>query len=51
LQDIVQLLPGRGKFPEITCARIIFDGRQYATIPCTQTQWGQAADIIAQGRA
>jgi signal transduction histidine kinase len=46
LQGIVELLPQAWQYPEITCARIILDGRSYATAGFQQGRHRQTADIM-----
>ena len=43
LNDIVALLPPAWQYPEITAARIVFDGVAYATVKFSDTRWKQSA--------
>ncbi|MEE8326922.1 MAG: ATP-binding protein, partial [candidate division NC10 bacterium] len=49
LEQIVEILPPAWHYPEITCARITFDDREFTTENFKQTRWTQASDIIVQG--
>ena len=50
LQGIVELLPPAWQYPEIASARIILDGRSYATSRFTEGACKQSADIVVKGR-
>jgi signal transduction histidine kinase len=45
LQDIVRLLPPAWQYPEMTAARIIFDGRECVTPNFRTTPWVQSAPL------
>jgi DNA-binding CsgD family transcriptional regulator len=45
LQDIVDLLPPAWQYPEITAARILFDGTEFVTPNFRGTPWVQSAPI------
>jgi len=49
LRGTVDLIPPAWQYPEITCARIVFEGREFATPNCKETTWKQSADIVASG--
>jgi len=49
LQGAVDLLPASWQFPEITCARVIFDEKQYKSAGFRETRCRQSADIIIHG--
>ncbi len=49
LQEIVPLLPPGWQYPDITCARIVFEEREFATPNFKDTKWKQSADIIVSG--
>jgi len=49
LQSIVELLPPAWQYPEITSARLTFDGRRYSTSGFREGGPTQAADIVIQG--
>lgn len=46
IRGIVELLPPAWQYPEITCARISLNGREYTSKCWTETQWKQSSDII-----
>ena len=50
LRATVLLIPPSWQYPEITCARIIFEGRQFTTVNFNETKWKQTADIIISGK-
>jgi hypothetical protein len=45
LQAIVDLIPPAWQYPEITCARIIFDGYEFTTINYKSSKWKLTLDI------
>jgi C4-dicarboxylate-specific signal transduction histidine kinase len=49
LQDIVDLIPSAWQYPEITCARLSLDGREFKTIPFVETAWELVSDIVVNG--
>jgi len=46
LQRVVNILPPAWQYPEITCARIIFQGQIYKTEGFKVTKWRQTARIM-----
>ena len=46
LQAIVELIPPAWQYPEITCARIIFNGYEFTTINYKNTRWKLTCDIM-----
>lgn len=46
IQDIVKLLPPAWLHPEIACARIVLNGRSYATENFRESSYRQASDIV-----
>ncbi|MGK7346467.1 MAG: PAS domain S-box protein [Candidatus Nitrospinota bacterium M3_3B_026] len=46
---VVELLPPGWQYPDITCARIVLEGREYKTANYSATRWRQSADITAMG--
>ena len=50
LQGIVELFPGSWQYPEITVARILFEGKEYVTSNFRNTCWKQAANIKVGGK-
>ncbi|MDB4443773.1 GAF domain-containing protein [bacterium] len=49
LKGTVDILPPSWQFPDITCARIILEGKAYMTENFAETKWTQAVDIIVHG--
>jgi hypothetical protein len=49
LQAIVDFIPPATQFPEITCARILFDGYDFATENFKDTQWKLSQEIKVNG--
>ena len=49
LQGSVDLVPPSWQYPEITCARITFEGQAFLTEHFQETTWKQASDIIVRG--
>jgi PAS domain S-box-containing protein len=50
LQGTVDLVPPAWQYPDITCARVILDGRESHTEGFRETAWSQARDIRVHGR-
>lgn len=50
LQRIVDLLPPAWQFPEIACARLLLDGRAFATAGFREGPHRQAADLTIHGK-
>jgi len=49
LEGIVEIIPPSWQYPEIACARITLDGREYRTENFIETPWRQAQDIFVHG--
>ena len=49
LHGAVQLIAPSWQYPEITCGRLVLQGREYRTDNFTETPWRQAADIFLRG--
>jgi len=49
-QTIVNLLPPAWQYPEITCGRIVFDGRSFSTPNFQETSQKQMANIVVAGK-
>ncbi|MEE8471505.1 MAG: ATP-binding protein, partial [Dehalococcoidia bacterium] len=45
-QEAVELIPPGWQYPEITCARITFDGLEFRTQNFRETAWKQVSDIV-----
>jgi len=50
LQTIVKLLPPAWQYPEITCGRIVLDGRSFSTSNFRETPYSQIANIVVAGK-
>jgi PAS domain S-box-containing protein len=46
LQSIADLIPSGWQYPEIACARIILEGKEYKTDNFIETPWKQVGEII-----
>jgi PAS domain S-box-containing protein len=49
-QRTVDLIPPSWQYPDITCARITFEGKQFATANWKKSGWMQSADIVTKKR-
>jgi PAS domain S-box-containing protein len=49
LQRAAALVPPSWQFPEITCARITLEGREFLTDNFKETPWKQACDLVVFG--
>ncbi|MDP8214334.1 MAG: GAF domain-containing protein [Candidatus Euphemobacter frigidus] len=49
LQGVVGLLPPAWRYPDITCARISLDNKEFKTDNFRTTAWKQSADIVVKG--
>lgn len=49
LQGVVDLIPPSWQFPEITCAKITFEGEQFMSSTFNETKWRQSAEITVNG--
>jgi len=50
VQGTVDLIPPSWQYPDITCARIIIEGKEYTTENFRETEWVQTADVTIHGR-
>jgi PAS domain S-box-containing protein len=50
LQGTVDLIPHAWQYPEATCARIIFEDREFRTRNFEQTRWKQSNELVVNGR-
>lgn len=48
-QKAVKLMPPSWQYPEITCSRITFEGKEYLTSGFRESSWIQSAPIIVDG--
>jgi len=44
-QEVVNIIPPAWQYPEITCARLVIDGQEFATENYRPTRWEQAVTI------
>ncbi len=49
-QKITGLIRNAWQYPEITCASVVLDDKEYKTSNFWQTQWLQSADILVHGK-
>ncbi len=49
LQGVINLIPAAWSYPEITCARLILENREFKTDGFRKTQWKQTCDIHGNG--
>ncbi|BDU71704.1 GAF domain-containing protein [Mesoterricola silvestris] len=50
MQAIVELLPPAWQYPELTCARILLNGRCFDTPGFQETPWRQEAGLVVAGK-
>ena len=50
LQKIVELIPPAWQYPNITCARLSIDGKEYKTDNFKETKWSQISNIIVDDK-
>ena len=50
LQGLVYLIPPSWRYPEITCARIILEDKEYKTENFKETNWKQSSEILVHGK-
>ncbi len=48
IEETVSFLSSGWQYPEITCNKIVFDGREFKTDNFMETKWKQSADIVVQ---
>jgi DNA-binding CsgD family transcriptional regulator len=46
LKDVVEILPPSWQYPEITCARIVFQDKTFKTRGFKKTKWRQSSQIL-----
>jgi PAS domain S-box-containing protein len=49
LEAIVGLIPAGWQYPEITCARITYEGREFKCPDFKKTPWKQSRDLLLKG--
>ena len=50
LWQIIEIIPLAWQYPDITCARIIYEGKEFKTANFKTTKWKQTANIIIRGQ-
>lgn len=50
LQGTARLIPPAWRYPEITCARVVFEDRVFRTENFKETSWKQSSAVRAHGR-
>ncbi len=50
LSETVELLPPSWEYPEVACARVVLDGREFRSSNFRDGGWTQQADIVVHGR-
>jgi PAS domain S-box-containing protein len=51
LQNIVNIVPSGWQYPEITCARVLLEGKEYRSDHFEETPWRQSTEITVKGEA
>ena len=46
IQDMVNLIPPAWQYPDMTCSRIILEGKEFRTLNFKETSWKQSCEII-----
>ena len=49
LKDVVEILPPSWQYPEITCARIVFQDKTFKTRDFKKTKWRQSSQVLFYG--
>jgi PAS domain S-box-containing protein len=49
-QKTADLIPNSWQYPEVTCDRIVFDGKEYRSGNFLETKWAQSSDIVISGQ-
>jgi PAS domain S-box-containing protein len=50
LQAVVDLVPPAWRYPEITCSRILLNGKEWKTKTFKEANWKQSSDIFIHGK-
>ena len=51
LSEVVKLIPPAWKYPDITCARIVWNDREFKTPNFAATTWRLASDLLINGQS
>ncbi len=49
IQGTIEFIPPAWQFPEITCARVILEGKEFKTSNFEESNWRQNSDVIVHG--
>jgi len=49
IQGVANIIPPSWRYPEITCARIVWGDKTYTSDNFVESKWGQSADIVVSG--
>ncbi len=49
LQGVVDIIPPSWQYPDVTCSRILLNGKEYETENFKETNWKQTSDIFVLG--
>ena len=49
-QGVVNIIPPAWQYPDVTCSRIIINGKEYETENFKETNWKQTSDIFVHGK-
>ena len=49
-QEVANVIPLGWQYPDITCARVTIDGKEFKTPNFRETAWKQASDILVDGQ-
>ncbi|MFO7984329.1 MAG: PAS domain S-box protein [Desulfatiglandaceae bacterium] len=50
IQGVVELIPRSWRYPDIACARIVLEGKEYRTENFEETRWKQSGAIQVHGK-
>jgi PAS domain S-box-containing protein len=50
LREAVTILPSAYQFPQIICARIVWEGKEFRTKKFRETSWEQSREIVLEGK-
>jgi diguanylate cyclase (GGDEF)-like protein/PAS domain S-box-containing protein len=48
-QEVLELLPRSWQYPEVACAQLTIDGKEFKTANYRETEWKQSTDIKVHG--
>ena len=49
MQHVAEIIPSSWQYPEITCARIVLEGREYRSVDFREAIWKQSSDLVLDG--